>query len=121
MITTCVISIITRALIIKSLVMNIIMKFVATGLRLVHIMNKDLRFFRSCQCFLCKHDKLHQMQRIMRIGSNSIFASAALHLTNQFSEFYHNTTDTTQGFASLCEPSLNQNNDNKLIILHLLC
>ena len=43
----------------------------------------------------------HKMQR-----SDSIFASATLHFINQFSEYYHNTTDTTQGFVSLCEPSL---------------
>ena len=41
-----------------------------------------------------------------KMGSDSIFASAALRFTNQFSEFYHNATDATQGFASLCEPSL---------------
>ena len=38
--------------------------------------------------------------------SDSIFASAVLHLTNQFSEFYHNGMNAMQGFASLCEPSL---------------
>ena len=29
-----------------------------------------------------------------------------LHLTNQFSEFYHNGMNAMQGCASLCEPSL---------------
>ena len=37
------------------------------------------------------------MQHNARIRSDSIFLSAALRLTNQFSEFYHNTTDTKQG------------------------
>ena len=61
----------------------------------------------------CKHNMLPLMPQMAnatqcntRIGSDSIFASAALRLTNQFSEFYHNATDTTQGFVSLCEPSL---------------
>ena len=47
-----------------------------------------------------------QMQHNARIGSDSIFESAAVCLTNQFSDFYHSAMDTTQGFASLCEPSL---------------
>ena len=53
-------------------------------------------------CFL----QCHQMQCNARIGSDYIFASAALCFTNQFSEFYHSTMVRTQGFASLCEPSL---------------
>ena len=39
------------------------------------------------------------------IDNNSIFGSAVLYLTNQFSELYHNTIDGTQGFVLLCEPS----------------
>ena len=46
------------------------------------------------------------MQRDARIESDSIFASAVLSFTNQFSEFYHNVMDAMQGFVSLCEPSL---------------
>ena len=54
-----------------------------------------IRFLQCCET-----------QRNTRIGSDSIFASAALHFTNQVLEFYHNATDAMQGFASLCEPSL---------------
>ena len=43
------------------------------------------------------------MQCNARTVSHSIFESVVLHLTKQFSNFYHNTM---QGFASLCEPSL---------------
>ena len=35
-----------------------------------------------------------------------LITSAVLHLTNQFSEFYHNGMNAMQGFASLREPSL---------------
>ena len=36
------------------------------------------------------------MQHNTRIESDSIFASAGLHFTNQFSEFYHKATDSMQ-------------------------
>ena len=42
-------------------------------------------------------------QRNAKIGSDSIFASGVLRFINQFSEFYHNTMDTTLGFASYSE------------------
>ena len=45
----------------------------------------------------------------MRIGSHSIFASAALSLTNKFSEFFHKAMDARQAFASLCELSQREN------------
>ena len=35
------------------------------------------------------------------IGSNSSFVCAALRLTNQFSEFYHNATDAKQGLRHI--------------------
>ena len=41
-----------------------------------------------------------------RIGSDSIFASAVLRLTNQFSEFYHNATDTMQGLRHIVNQPL---------------
>ena len=46
-----------------------------------------------------------EMQRNTRLGSDSIFASAALHFINQVLEFYHNATDAMQGFVLFCEPS----------------
>ena len=57
---------------------------------------------------ICFHQRL-ETQRNARTGSDNsdlIFASAALHFTNRFSEFYHNRTDAMQSFASLCKPSL---------------
>ena len=48
----------------------------------------------------------HKTQRNARIGSDSIFASAALHLTNQFSEFYHNATDVKQGLRHIVNQPL---------------
>ena len=62
----------------------------------------SMRCIVNMICFL----QCHQMQCNARIGSDSIFASAALCFTNQFSEFYHSTMVGTQGFVSLCELGL---------------
>ena len=44
---------------------------------------------RHINVWYCKHDLHPPMQHNMRIVSDSIFVSAALSLTNKFSEFYH--------------------------------
>ena len=63
---------------------------------LIHCIINMICFLRCCQT----------QHNIMRIGSDSVLTLVALHWTNQFSEFYQNATDTIQGFATLCEPSL---------------
>ena len=41
-----------------------------------------------------------------RIESDSIFGSAGLHFTNQFSEFYHNATNSMQDLHHYVNPAL---------------
>ena len=64
---------------------------------------------RCISVLYCEDDALLltcQTQRNARIGSDSIFASAVLRLTNQFSEFYHNTTDAKQGLRHIVNQTL---------------
>ena len=46
------------------------------------------------------------MQHNARIGSDSIFASAVLRLTNQFPEFYNNASDAKQGLCHIVNQPL---------------
>ena len=73
-------------------------------LRQVLIMMQSLAFL--CNMWHCKHEMLPQMQCKDRIWFFLCVSYVALHLTNQFSEFYHNAMDAVQGFVLLYEPSL---------------
>ena len=53
-------------------------------------------------CFL----QCHQMQHNAMQENRSIFPSAVLHFTNQFSEFITTQQMQRKAFVSLCEPSL---------------
>ena len=63
----------------------------------------------SMRCIVNKIGFLQclQMQHNARIGSDSIFASAALCFANQFLGFYHNTTDATQDLHPYVNPVYN--------------
>ena len=51
-------------------------------------------------CIVNMMHQHHQTQNT-RIDLVSIFVSAALHFTNHFSEFYHNTVNAMQAFFPL--------------------